>query len=78
LRYQVGDLVTKRVGKDFGVVVSVGKANSKSLSSWSQPQQYIKNAQDIYYVFFDGSGFDGPFYTSELLLKQSTNGTTTY
>jgi heat shock protein HspQ len=77
LRYQIGDLVTKRKGSDFGVIVSVDKANSKSLSTWSQSQQYLKNSQDIYYVFFEGTGYEGPYYTSELQLKQS-NGTTTY
>lgn len=77
MRYQVGDLVTKRLGGDFGVIIGVEKANSKSLTFWGQ-SQHLKNSQDIYYVFFDGSGYDGPFYTSELLLKQSTDGTTTY
>lgn len=78
MRYQVGDLVTKRTGHDFGVVISVKKANSESLRLWSQSQQYLKNSPDIYYVFFPGTGFDGPYYTSELKLKQSTDGTTTH
>jgi len=75
LKYQIGDLVTKRTGSDFGVVVSVEKANGESLKMWSQSQQYLKNSPDIYYVFFPGTGYEGPYYTSELLLKQSTNGT---
>lgn len=63
---------------NVGVIVSVTKANSNSLKLWSHSQQYIKNSQDIYYVFFDGIGCKGPYYTSELHLKQSSNGTTTY
>ena len=78
MRYQIGDLVTKRTGQEFGVVVSVDKANSNSLRSWSQSQQYLKNSPDIYYVFFAGTGYEGPYYTSDLRLKQSTNGITTY
>lgn len=78
MRYQVGDLVTKRTGQDFGVIVDVQKANSQSLRLWSHSQQYLKNSPDIYYVFFTNAGYDGPYYTSELRLKQSTDGTKTY
>ena len=75
MRYQIGDLVTKRTGADFGVIVGVDKANAKSLKLWSHSQQYLKNSTDIYYVFFTGKGFEGPYYTSELNLKQASNGT---
>lgn len=78
MRYQVGDLVTRRTDQDFGVIVSVKKANSESLKLWSQSQQYLKNSPDIYYVFFPKTGFDGPYYTSELKLKQATDATSTY
>ena len=78
MQYQVGDLVTKRTGNDFGVIVGVNKANQESLRLWSHSQQYLKNSPDVYYVFFPGTGYDGPYYTSDLKLKQSTNGTTTY
>lgn len=77
MRYQIGDLVVKRSGNDFGVVVYVDKANSKSLTSMCS-QRHLKNSPDIYYVFFPTAGYAGPYYTSELLLKQSTNGTTIY
>ena len=78
MRYQIGDLVTRRIDQNFGVIVSVDKANSKSLNAWfPQSQQYLKNSQDIYYVFFEGSGFEGPYYSSELTLKQ-TNGIRIY
>jgi hypothetical protein len=78
LRYQIGDLVTRRTDINFGVVVSVEKANSESLKLWSHSQQHLKNSPDIYYVFFTDRGYGGPYYTSELCLKQSTNGITTY
>lgn len=78
MRYQIGDLVVKRMGKDFGVIVSVNKANAISLMTSQHSKSYLNNSPDIYYVFFPHVGFDGPFYTSELSLKQSTNGTTTY
>lgn len=74
MRYQVGDLVIKRAGTDIGVVVYVDKANSDSLKLSKHSQQHLKNSSDIYYVFFPEAGFKGPYYTSELLLKQSTNG----
>jgi len=78
LRYQIGDLVIKREGNDFGVIVGVNKANSTSLSLSIHSQHHLKNSLDIYYVFFPEKGYDGPYYTSELHLKQSTNGTTTF
>jgi len=77
LRYQIGDLVVKRIGEDFGVIVRVDKANSKSLCLSYHSQQHLKNSTDIYYVFFPQAGYCGPYYTSELRLKQSTNGITT-
>lgn len=70
--------MTKRTGNDFGVVVSVEKANNESLKLLSHSQQLLKNAPDIYYVFFPGTGHEGPYYTSELSLKQSTDGTKIY
>ena len=76
MRYQIGDLVVKRQGNDVGVVVKVNKANSQSLKLSLHSQQHLKNSPDIYYVFFPEIGYDGPYYTSELRLKQSTNGTT--
>jgi len=75
LRYQVGDLVVKRTGEKFGVVVQVNKANSSSLTSSQHSKNLLKNSPDIYYVFFPEIGYDGPYYTSELRLKQS-NGIT--
>ena len=78
MRYQVGDLVTRRTGIHFGVIVCVEKANSESLKLWSHSQQHLKNSPDIYYVFFNDRGCDGPYYTSELRLKQSKNGITAY
>ena len=75
MRYQVGDLVVKRTGEDFGVVVSVDKANSSSLATSQHSKNLLKNAPDIYYVFFPDIGRGGPYYTSELRLKQSNNGT---
>lgn len=78
MRYQVGDLVTKRTGNDFGVVVGVEKANGESLKLWSHAQQHLKNSPDIYYVFFPGTGYEGPYYTSDLQLKQSTDGNRAY
>lgn len=78
MRYQVGDLVIKRTGEDFGVIVSVNKANSDSLKTSQHSKNHLDNSPDIYYVFFPQVGFDGPYYTSELRLKQSTNGTATY
>ena len=79
MRYQVGDLVVKRTDDTrFGVVVQVDKANSRSLMISRHSQQHLKNAPDIYYVFFSKTGYEGPYYTSELRLKNSNNGTTTY
>ena len=78
MRYQVGDLVIKRTGDDFGVVVSVNKANSTSLQMSRHSQNHLTNSPDIYYVFFPEIGYDGPYYTSELCLKQSKNGITTF
>lgn len=77
MRYQIGDLVVKRAGEDFGLVVYVNKANSTSLGTSQHSRNHLKNSPDIYYVFFPNSGYEGPYYTSELCLKQSTNGTTT-
>ena len=76
--YKIGDLVAKRTGEDFGVVIEVNKANSISLSTSQHSKNLLKNSTDIYYVFFPNSGYEGPYYTSELCLKQSTNGITTY
>jgi len=78
LRYQIGDLVVKRTGEDFGVIVSINKANSASLSTSQHSKNLLSCSTDIYYVFFPETGFDGPYYTSDLALKQSTNGITTY
>lgn len=78
MRYQIGDLVIKRSGEDFGVVVSVNKANSTALKISQHSKNHLENSTDIYYVFFPQVGFDGPYYTSDLHLKQSTNGITTY
>ena len=75
MRYQIGDLVTKKSEHDFGIVIKVSKANSVSLLLSAHSRQHAKNSQDIYYVFFRESGFRGPYYTSELNLKQSTDGT---
>ena len=79
MSYKIGDLVSKKVGIDdnFGVIVSIDKANSSSLKASQHSKAHLKNSQDIYYVFFTNTGYDGPYYTSELCLKQS-NGTTTY
>lgn len=78
MRYQIGDLVVKRTGDDFGVVVSVDKANASSLKISQHSKTHLANSPDIYYVFFPQIGYDGPYYTSELKLKQSTNGITAY
>lgn len=78
MRYQIGDLVIKRLGEDFGVVVGVNKANAASLKTSQHSKNHLDNSPDIYYVFFPQVGYDGPYYTSELHLKQSTNGTTAY
>lgn len=78
MRYQIGDLVSKRQGTNFGVVVHVDKANATSLMTSTHSQQYLKNSTDIYYVFFAETGKEGPYYSSELSLKQSSNGTTIY
>jgi hypothetical protein len=64
----------KRAEDDVGVIIAVDKANASSLKLSKHSQQHLKNSSDIYYVFFPRSGFNGPYYTSELLLKQSTNG----
>ena len=79
MSYKIGDLVSKKTGinDDFGVIVGVDKANSMSLDASQHSKNHLKNSQDIYYVFFPSAGCDGPYYTSELCLKQS-NGTTTY
>lgn len=74
MRYQVGDLVVKRMGENVGVIVAIDKANSNSLKLSKHSQQHLKNSSDIYYVFFPDTGYNGPYYTSELLLKQSTDG----
>jgi len=78
LRYQIGDLVIKRLGKDFGVVIEVNKANSTSLKISQHSKNHLDNSSDIYYVFFPRGDDVGPYYTSDLHLKQSTNGITTY
>ena len=69
MQYQIGDLVIKKTGNDFGVVVSVNKANSASLITSQHSKNLIKNSSDVYYVFFPRIGRDGPYYTSELCLK---------
>lgn len=74
MRYQIGDLVVaKRSNNDIGVIVEVSKANSNSLKLSKHSQQHLKNSFDIYYVFFPKTGYNGPYYKSELLLKQSTD-----
>ncbi len=78
MRYRIGDLVTKRIEQDFGVVMSVKKANAQSLTLLNYSYQHLKHSPDIYYVFFSKTGYCGPYYTSELKLKQSTDGATTY
>lgn len=77
MRYQVGDLVVKRTGENFGVIVSVNKANFASLVNSQHSKNLLKNSPDIYYVFFPEIGYDGPYYTSDLRLKQSSNAITT-
>lgn len=78
MQYQIGDLVIKKSGEEFGVIVGIDKANSKSLILSNHSQQHLKNSSDIYYVFFSNFMRSGPYYTSELLLKQSTNGITIF
>lgn len=70
MRFQVGDLVSERLGDDLGLVVSVDKANSKSLGSSIHSNSHIENSFDIYYVFFPENGrVHGPYYPAELNLK---------
>lgn len=76
MRYQIGDLVVKRESNDFGVIVGIDKANSKSMNFSSHSRNLLKNLPDIYYVYFNREGIEGPYYTSDLYLKQSTNATT--
>lgn len=76
MRYQIGDLVTERTGENFGIVISIKKANSESLILQGRSQQYVNNADNMYYVFFTETRHDGPYFTSELKLKQSTHGIT--
>lgn len=66
----------KRESNDFGVVVKIDKANSNSMNFSSHSRNLLKNSPDVYYVYFTQDGFNGPYYTSELYLKQSTDGTT--
>ena len=70
MRFQIGDLVSERSGLTLGVVVNVDKANSSSLKSSKHSSPLITNSFDIYYVFFPSHGkINGPYYPSELLLK---------
>lgn len=72
MRFQIGDLVSlpKYCEENLlGVVVKIDKANSKSLLSSTHSSELIKNSSDIYYVFFSDATTSGPYYTSELVLK---------
>ena len=76
LNFKVGDLVTNRLGGDLGLVVKIDKANSSSLKKSVHSISLLDNSPDIYYVFFPDGSTAGPYYTSELLLKNGTDGTT--
>lgn len=66
-------MVTKRLEESVGVIIDAEKANSVSLKNSSHSRHLIDNSQDIYYVFFPGSGITGPYYSSELRLKSEHN-----
>lgn len=73
MHYQIGDLVvkknTKKLKKDFGIVINIKKANSTTLTISNHSQYHLKNSLNIYYVFFPNDLYTGPYYNSELLLQ---------
>jgi heat shock protein HspQ len=73
MRFQVGDLVTTPPQQNgigmLGVVIKVDKANSSSLNSSVHSSNLLKIAQPIYWVLLSDQTTNGPYYTSELVLK---------
>ena len=67
-----GDLVQRRNPKEastLGIVLDKRIANSTG----SDHMKHILNAcLQVCYVFFTGEGIVGPFYESDLVLKQSS------
>lgn len=62
----VGDLVECRKNSHVGIVVFKRSANDCSMS------EHMKNiCPTVYYVYFSDNKFNGPYNTSDLLLKQS-------
>jgi hypothetical protein len=69
-----GDLVSTRESPNiFGCVIDVKKANQDTLLSSLHSKSLTLTSQDIFYVFFSSSFRMGPYFASDLILRQKYN-----
>lgn len=70
MNINIGDLVEcKKKSQKVGIVVKKNDANSGAMSE--HMKNILLGCPSVYYVYFSDEGCDGPFYNSDLLLKQS-------